>query len=149
MRIRPACVLLAGLALVAFTRVCVASGPATPVWFDGTWRITRLVGYGEISVSPQSAQQLIGQTVTIAPGQFRIGTDNCIPDTMHASMRATAPILLEQYRAGPADAGVGARAVVLDATPCGYVFRAGTGIVVFEGGAFYRAVRTAPPHRSH
>jgi hypothetical protein len=115
--------------------------PATKFQFDGTWRITRIVGYSEVSVSPGKLQQLIGQTVNIGPGQLRIGSDDCVPDTTLVTMHSTKALLLDEYRAGPADAGVADRTLVLDAGRCGHVFRVGPDIVVYSGGAFYRAVR--------
>jgi hypothetical protein len=62
----------------------------------------------------------------------------CVPQ------RATAPILLREYKAGVKDAGVPARTLVLDADPCGYVFRAGREIVLSQDGGFYRASRVKP-----
>ncbi|QCP54371.1 hypothetical protein FAZ95_36125 [Trinickia violacea] len=139
------CVVAALLAAVACACLAARLDGAFR-FFEGTWRVARIVGYGEVSVSPEAAHSLIGQTVTIGPAQVHIGADECVPDAIHAGMRATAPILLDQYHAGPIDAGVAARTLVLDAGRCGHVFRVGADIVVYEGGAFYRAVRVAHAH---
>jgi hypothetical protein len=106
--------------------------------------VTRIVGYSEVTESPERLHRILGQTVSIGPKRLRIGNDDCTSNSMHVATRATAPLLLEAYRAGPKDAGVAARTEVLEAGPCGYVFRAGANIVVHQSGAFYRAVRDRP-----
>ncbi|MEM5366829.1 hypothetical protein V4C53_12400 [Paraburkholderia azotifigens] len=116
----------------------------TPFLFEGTWRVTRVNGYSEESVSPAEIHRLIGQHVTIGEHQLRIGSYDCVPDTMRVSTLSTTALLLNEYRAGPRDAGVPTRTLVLDAGRCGQVFRAGPDIVVYRGGAFYRAVRITP-----
>ncbi|MBP0593853.1 hypothetical protein J8I87_30065 [Paraburkholderia sp. LEh10] len=144
MRIRAAGYLAAAATLSAMASATPAAASHAPFGFDGIWRVTRIVGYSEVSVSPDRAHRLVGQTVTIGPRQLRIGDDDCVPDAMHADTRATAPVLLDRYHAGPADAGVPARTLMLDAGQCGHVFRIGADIVVYQGGVFYRASRVKP-----
>lgn len=109
--------------------------------FYGRWHIDAIVGYGEVSVSEDELRRLIGQQVVISKDRVKIGNDDCKADAMRAASRETAPLLLREYKAGRKDAGVPARTLVLDAEPCGLVFRAGRAIVVYQDGAFYRASR--------
>jgi hypothetical protein len=114
---------------------------AQPFDFYGRWHIDAIVGYGEVSVSDNELRRLIGQQVVIGRNGVKIGTDDCKADTMQTVSRETAPLLLREYKAGRKDAGVPARTLVLNAEPCGFVFRAGRTIVVYQDGAFYRASR--------
>ena len=146
MRFRASIQLMAAVVFFALADVAPAVGADTPFRFDGTWHVTRIVGYSDVPESPAKLRLFIGKKVTIGPSRLRRGDDDCAPDAMHSSTRATAPLLLETYHAGPTDAGVAARTEVLEAGQCGYVFRAGADIVVYQGGAFYRAVRDRPAH---
>ena len=147
MKIRASSQLMAAVAFFALADAVPAAHLHTPFRFDGTWHVSKIVGYSEVSTNPEELRQLIGKKIVIGPGQLQVGDDACVSDAMHSATRATAPLLLDAYHAGPTDAGVATHTEVLDAGRCGYVFRAGTNIVVYQGGAFYRAVRDKPAHK--
>ena len=124
-----------------------ASGFASPTAgaaasFYGVWHVDSIVGYGEVSVSDDELRRLVGQQIVITKDSLKIGSNDCTVDEMRASEQDTTSLLLHEYKAGPKDAGLSARTLVLNAEPCGYVFRRGKGIVVYQDGAFYRASRT-------
>lgn len=130
------------VALYLALAVASASASAAQAFsFYGTWRVDALVGYSEVSLSSDALRRLIGRDVVISPNRLSIGDSDCSVKSMRQSTRKTEQLLLEHFRAGPHDAGVPPETRVLEAEPCGYVFRAGRGIVVYQGGAFYRASR--------
>lgn len=123
-----------------------ASGFASPTAgtaasFYGVWHVDSIVGYSEVSVSDDELRRLVGQQVVIRKDSLKIGSDDCKANEMRASEQDTTPLLLREYKAGRKDAGLSARTLVLNADPCGYVFRSGKDIVVYQNGAFYRASR--------
>jgi hypothetical protein len=133
--------------LLALCLVFVATGAnaASGLFsFYGAWKVDALVGYSEISVGEDQLRGLIGKQIVIGNNHVKVGDDDCKADNMRVATRATKPILLREYKAGPKDARVPARTLVLDADPCGYVFRAGDEIVFSQDGGFYRASRLKP-----
>jgi len=132
------------LALCMVAAAAGANATSEPFSFYGTWKVDKLVGYSEISVGEDQLRGLIGKQIVIGKNSLKVGDDDCKADNMRAATRATAPILLREYKAGVKDAGVPARTLVLDADPCGYVFRAGREIVFSQDGGFYRASRVKP-----
>lgn len=114
---------LSGLLASVIALTPAAANPAFT--FDGTWHIDAIAGYGEVSIDDDTLRRLIGQPVRITGHSVTIGTDTCNVDSAHLSDRATAPLLLREYRASPENAGVPARTLVLSVPPCGDVFRAG------------------------
>ncbi|WP_147297996.1 hypothetical protein [Trinickia dinghuensis] len=132
--------------LAAFLLAASASGFAsstvgTAASFYGAWHVDSIVGYGEVSVSDDELRRLVGQQVVISKDSLKIGSDDCSVNEMQASEQDITSLLLREYKAGRKDAGLSARTLALNAEPCGYVFRSGKGIVVYQDGAFYRASR--------
>jgi hypothetical protein len=126
------------LAVCIFAAAAAANATSEPFSFYGTWKVDKL------SVGEDQLRGLIGKQIVIGKNSLKVGDDDCKADNMRAATRATAPILLREYKAGVKDAGVPARTLVLDADPCGYVFRAGREIVLSQDGGFYRASRVKP-----
>ena len=68
----------------AITLVCVLLGvsPAS-AWaaqladFFGTWKITKIAGYGDVSSGPKYARQGLGKTVTISTDSVLLPADPC------------------------------------------------------------------------
>lgn len=96
-----------------------------------------------MSVGEDQLRGLIGQHVVISKSGMKVEDDDCRADNMRVASKATASILLQEYKVGPKDAHLPARTLVLDADPCGYVFRSGKSIVFTQDGAFYRATRVS------
>lgn len=115
--------------------------PNTAASFYGVWHVDSIIGYSEVSVSDDELRRLVGQQVVITKDGLKIGSDDCKADEMRVSSQDTAPLLLREYKAGREDAGLPVRTLVLNADPCGYVFRNGKTIVLYQDGAFYRASR--------
>lgn len=109
--------------------------------FDGLWCITTVTGYSDITISPDAIRKLPGKSVEIGPGRVRVADIDCVPDTMRVDMRATPSLLTAAYHANQSEVGIPRRTLILAAGLCGPVFRAGSGIIVTQGGAFYRATR--------
>jgi hypothetical protein len=135
-----------GFATLLLTLAASSTLAATPDRFSfyGTWKVDAIVGYSEISIGQDQLRGLIGQQVVISNSGVKVGDDDCTADNMKVATQATAPILLREYKAGRKDARLPARTLVLNADPCGYVFRTGGDIVFSQDGGFYRASRTKP-----
>jgi hypothetical protein len=130
------------LLLLAVTTTVVAKGSES---FYGCWKIDKLVGYSDISVSEADLHKLVGARVVIAADHIQIGSNTCVPDDMRVESRDVHKLLREGYEATPQDAGVSEETSVLSANPCGDFFRADDGaIVLYRDGGFYRASRVKP-----
>jgi hypothetical protein len=133
------CVLAAlSIALISSTSIAAVGEPFS---FYGTWKVDSIVGYSEVSVGEEQLRGLIGRQVVISKNGVKVGGDDCKADSMKAATQATTPILLQEYKAGRKDAGLPARTLVLNADPCGYIFRSGDSIVFSQDGGFFRASR--------
>jgi hypothetical protein len=113
----------------------------TAASFYGTWHVDSIVGYSEVSIGDDELRRLVGQQIVITKDNLKIGSNDCKVNAMQASKQDTTLLLLREYKASRKDIGLSANTLVLNADPCGYVFRSGKDIVFNQDGGFYRASR--------
>ena len=67
---------------IALACALLGVSPA-PAWaaqlsdFFGTWKITKIAGYGDVSSGPKYAKQGLGKTVTISTDSVMLPSDPC------------------------------------------------------------------------
>ncbi len=123
------------------------AAPATPHAFYGTWTVTDVVGYSDISDGIPAARRLLGQKITITRREITFDGDTCRP---HAGFTVTsvdtASKLQSTYQVNRTDTGLPPRTLFLDsAEGCGGIFRMDAHRILFgRFGVVVRAVSSQP-----
>ena len=75
--------------------------------FFGSWKITRIAGYGDVSSGPEYAKQGLGKTVTISTDSVLLPSDPCDRHTLTFEMADVDAVLASGWEATRQDLDLG------------------------------------------
>ncbi len=136
---------LLGLILFMTTTICMAQQTTPPLInkFVGKYVITDIVGYAEISAGVPEAKRVLGKVISISSEMVNFDNERCKPKGgFKVSEVETTPVLKDYYDITTVDAGLSAKALLLDSSNCTPVFLMDEYRIVFgSNGVVVRAIR--------
>lgn len=113
--------------------------------FVGTWKITKLAGYANISDGPPGLKVLQGTTLIVSPKGIKLGIDKeaCLfTSGFEVKEVEAAPYLKDNAGATPEGVKLPTRVTILDSDACPPIFWLNENLLEIDvGGVFVTAER--------